>query len=147
MRGIALVLLCLGAEACAADDFKVIRLEQQVLELERKVDELSRDLASLQQRNGMATAAKVSDPRPATNDGATDAIKWLSVAKWKRVHVGMSELDVIDALGPPTTLRGSSVAGASTLFYALELGPGAFLSGSVRFEKRAVVEVDPPVLR
>ena len=145
IRVIAMLVLCLGAQARAADDFKVLRLEQQVLELERRVAELSRELASLQQRAGMP--ARESPLQPAPENETDETSKWLSVANWKRVHPGMTELEVIDALGPPTTVRGSPVAEAATLLYALELGPGAFLSGSVRLEQRAVVEVNPPVLR
>jgi hypothetical protein len=150
MRRIAVALLmCAGLQARAADDFEVDRLEQQVLELERRVDTLSRELASLQQRVG-AQASRVTQPMAEASPSAAVAAespKWFDIASWNRLRVGMGELEVIAALGPPTTVRGSPVAEAATLLYALELGPGAFLSGSVRLEKRVVVEINLPILR
>ena len=48
------LLLAVSLPCFAADDFKVIELEQDVIELERRVEELSRQVAQLQQRNAAA---------------------------------------------------------------------------------------------
>jgi hypothetical protein len=51
------LLLAISLPCFAADDFKVIELEQDVIELERRVEELSRQLAQLEQRGTASTAA------------------------------------------------------------------------------------------
>src|SRR5262245_64153659 len=101
MRAILFGLLVVISLPCAAadDEFKVLRLEQQVLELERKVDDLSRQLADLRQRSLGASrgpGAPSAAPVPADT-------RWLSAANWSRVRPGMTEFELIDILGPPTT--------------------------------------------
>ena len=73
-------------------------------------------------------------------------MQWLDAANWKRVRVGMSELEAINILGAPTSLRGES-SGARTLMYAMEIGSSGFLSGSVELRDRKVVSVQLPALR
>ena len=48
----------------------------------------------------------------------------------------MSEFEVITALGPPSSVRDAD--GSRVLLYALEIGGGAFLGGSVTLRERAV---------
>ena len=137
-----LVTICLPCMA-ADDDFKVLRLEQQVLDLERKVDDLSRQLADLKQRSVSAsTEREESSPAPVAAD-----TRWLSAANWSRVRRGMTEFEVIDVLGPPTTLRGARDSPARTLMYAMEIGSASFLSGNVEMKDGRVVTVNVPVLR
>lgn len=57
----------------------------------------------------------------------------------------MSELEVVELLGTPTSMREEN--GARVLLYSLEIGVGGFLSGSVLLRDRAVVEVRNPELR
>jgi hypothetical protein len=59
----------------------------------------------------------------------------------------MSELQVIETLGPPTSMRGAGDGDERTLFYALEIGAGNFLSGSVQLQDRRVVQISTPVLK
>ena len=144
MRGIyGGLLLALCLPCTAADDFKVIELEQDVIELERSVEELSRQVAQLQQRNAAATppATPVECPAPA------GSVPWLSAANWGRVRAGMSEFEVIDILGPPSSVRGAPESESRTLMYAMEIGSSAFLSGRVELRDRRVVEVHVPALR
>jgi hypothetical protein len=144
MRTILAGLLMAVCLTCAAadDDFKVLRLEQQVLELERKVDDLSRQIADLRQRSASTT------PGPATRSSPVPIdTRWLSVANWSRVRPGMSEFEVIDILGPPTTLRGARDAPQRTLMYATEIGSASFLSGNVEMKDGRVVAVNLPTLR
>jgi len=146
MRGICgglLLALCLPC--MAADDFKVIKLEQDVIELERRVEELSRQVAQLQQRNAAAaTRPETPVERPAVTAGSTP---WLSAANWGRVRPGMSEFEVIDILGPPSSVRGAPDSESRALIYAMEIGSSAFLSGRVELKDRRVVEVQVPALR
>jgi hypothetical protein len=138
----ALVLL---SGLAAGDDFKIIRLEQDMRNLEREVQTLSRQLAELRQyvaRSGEDAALSGRKPPPPPTD---ESPGWLSIANWDRLRPGDDELKVIDALGPPTSMRDEN--GARVLLYAMEIGSSGFLSGSVSLKDRAVVEVRKPVLK
>jgi hypothetical protein len=139
------ILLAFSSAAIHAEDFKVIKLEQDVRNLERQVQDLSRQLDEVR-RNTRMTGAR-STAKDAAEDGVQrTSNNWLSADNWKRVRAGMSELEVIDLLGPPTSLRGDANSGR-TLFYAMEIGSSGFLSGSVRLNARKVVEVQIPTLK
>ena len=139
------LLLAAALPSRAADDFKVIKLEQAVLELERRVEELSREVARLQQRS--------ADPAPlpaAREDCAAETTcppPWLVAANWGRVRAGMGEFEVIEILGPPSSVRGAPGSSSRTLMYAMEIGSSAFLSGRVDLKDRHVIEVQVPALR
>jgi hypothetical protein len=148
MRGTCLgLLLAVSLPAVAADDFKIIELEQDVIELERRVEALARDVEQLQER-GFDRAP------PATAPAGTDcpaaqpcSPAWLSVSSWERVRPGMSEFEVIGILGPPSSVRGAADSPTRTLMYALEIGSNAFLAGHVDLEDRRVTVVQRPTLR
>jgi hypothetical protein len=146
MRGIyGGLLLALCLPCTAADDFKVIELEQDVIELERRVEELSRQVAQLQQRNAAAAILPgTSVECPTVTAGSPS---WLSAANWGRVRPGMSEFEVVGILGPPSSVRGAPESESRALMYALEIGSSAFLSGRVELKDRRVVEVHVPALR
>ena len=57
----------------------------------------------------------------------------------------MSELEVIGALGPPTSMR--TQGNERVLLYAIEIGSSGFLGGSVTLRDRVVSEVRQPVLQ
>jgi hypothetical protein len=134
----------LGVSATSsADDLKTSRLEQDLRTLQRQVQDLSRQVEELQRqwpRTGIRPKVAVS---PAAAPASAD--HWLDAAKWRRLKPGMSELEVISALGPPTSMRADS--GDRVLFYALEVGASGFLGGSVRMRDRVVVEVQTPALQ
>ena len=135
------ILVCLPLNVLA-DDLRVSQLEQEVRRLERQVMAMSRRLdeverpAFTQERSVVPAAAGAA---PASGD------QWIDASKWKRVRPGMSELDVIGLLGPPTSMREED--GERVLLYALELGTSGFLGGSVRLKNRTVASVQMPVLR
>ena len=104
----ALLLLVASLPAFGTDDFKVIKLEQDVRNLERQVQELQRQLADVQQRENRIPAPRGESPAPAA---ATPSTKWLDASAWNRVRPGMKELDVISLLGPPTSMRGAENSG------------------------------------
>lgn len=145
-----LVVLALSAPlaAMAADDLRVMQLEQDVRALRRDVQQLRQQLSSLQ----LATPApgqRPAVPPAAGSPGATPAPgavpPWVDASKWEQLRPGMAELDVIGTLGPPTSMR---TQGADrVLLYAMEIGTSGFLGGSVTLRDRAVVEVQKPVLR
>jgi hypothetical protein len=148
MRAISIGLLLAVCLPCtAADDFKVIELEQDVIELERRVETLTRDLEQLKQRTTGAAATRTAPPGEKCPAVADCSPRWLSAANWSRLREGMSEFEVIDLLGPPSSVRGTTESRSRTLMYALEIGSSAFLSGRVVLDDRRVVEVEKPVLK
>jgi hypothetical protein len=137
----ALLLMCLPLAARAADDGRVQYLESEVRELKRQVMALTRrvdDATTRPDRPGALSS------RPDAN-AAGSSTSWVDAAKWRRLAPGMSELEVVSLLGPPTSMR--EVEGARVLFYAMEIGASGFLGGSVRFRDRAVSEIQVPVLQ
>lgn len=134
--------LLFGSTATAADDFKVIKLEQDVRNLERQVQTLSRQIDELKMQLSRS-GERPSLPQLSTSVATSDA--WLDAAKWQRVRPGMKELDVIGLLGPPASMREEN--GMRVLLYAMQIGSSGFLSGSVSLRDRAVVDVQAPVLK
>ena len=143
MSRMFLVLLALLAlPASAAEDPRLSFLEQEVRNLNRQVQALSRQMDALRTQprriapdSGAPRAAAPVDELP----------QWVSAAKWRQLRTGMSELEVIGALGPPTSMR--EEGGGRVLLYALEIGASGFLGGSVTLRERAVVEVRQPSLQ
>lgn len=143
MRSVMFVaLLCAVGAAAAADDYRIIKLEQDMRNLERQVQTLQREVSELRTRltrsgEKLAPARTGAGAQPASSD-------WLVAANWDRVRVGMNELDVIGVLGPPSSIR--TEGDARMLLYAMELGANAFLGGSVTLRERQVIEVQRPQL-
>jgi hypothetical protein len=137
----AVVLLVFACTGHAADDPRVSFLEQEVRNLHRQVDQLARQVDRLTTRPDRPRTSSATAGRAA----APDPMQWVDAARWKQLRPGMSELDVIGTLGPPTSMR--SEDGARVLLYALEIGSSGFLGGSVVLRDRAVVEVRPPTLQ
>jgi hypothetical protein len=137
------LLVLLAAPALAmADDPRVTRLEQDVRSLQRDVMVLSRQLDQVRLQTTRPTLDGSVPPPPVlalSNPG------WVDAAKWKRLRPGMSELEVIGSLGPPTSTREKD--GSRELFYAMEIGDSAYLAGSVVMRDHVVAEVRSPVLR
>jgi hypothetical protein len=146
MRNMLIALLALlGQSALAADDatYRLMKLEQDVRNLERQVQTLTRQIDELKQQSVRA-GGRLS-PRSSTAPAAASSTAWLEAARWDRVRPGMNELQVIDILGPPTSMRQEE--GARVLLYALEIGGTGFLGGSVELRDREVSEVHKPTLK
>ena len=141
MSRLLLALLILPLTATAADDPRLSFLEQEVRNLQRQVQALSRQVDELKTRPDRPGAQ--TSVRPATAPVGS-APQWVDASRWRRLRPGMSELEVISALGPPTTMR--EEGGARVLFYAMEIGETGFLRGSVKLRERAVVEILQPTL-
>ena len=143
MRVPLLLLVSLIASAAfAADSNRIIALEQDMRNLERQVSTLEREVRELRQRGQTSPlrTGTTSRDEPLTT---TDA--WLSAAKWKTLRIGASEMEVIETLGPPTSMRVDD--GARVLLYAMEIGASGFLGGSVTVKDREVIAIEPPVLK
>jgi hypothetical protein len=128
----------------AAEDFRVMKLEQDVRTLEREVQTLERLVNELQQRTRRNDPAYEIDAAPTHAEDSEQ--KWLESSAWNRIKLGMTELEVIGILGKPTALR-PDPSDRRALLYTLEIGTTSFLTGSVAFEKGKAVEVQKPTLR
>ena len=146
MRYLLIALLALlGQSALAADDatYRLMKLEQDVRNLERQVQTLTRQLDELKQQSARDGDRSSAAPRSAT--APPSSTDWLEAARWDRVRPGMGELEVINILGPPTSMRQEGET--RVLLYAMEIGSSGFLGGSVELRDRKVSEVLEPVLR
>ncbi len=136
-----MMLAALPVVAFADDQGRLSFLEQEVRNLQRQVQTLSRQLDELRTRPARLNNRQ---PQARTSPGETSDA-WLDAAKWRSLRTGMSELEVINALGPPASMRIED--GTRVLLYAMELGGSGFLSGSVKLRDGAVVDVRQPTLR
>jgi hypothetical protein len=134
-------LLLVPATSWPSDLHRLSFLEQEVRNLQRQVLALSRQVEDLARR---PDELKLS-PRPSGNQPRASSDAWIDADKWRRVKPGMSELQVIELLGAPTSMRDHD--DTRVLFYALEVGASGFLGGSVRLRDRAVVDIREPTLQ
>lgn len=138
----ALLMLGIAAVAPAADELKVSQLEQDVRDLQRQVQALTRQVESqraVQPPPAAGVARELRSAPPASIPA------WVDATKWQKIQRGMSELEVITLLGPPTSMR--MEGSARVLLYAMEIGASGFLGGNVRLEDRSVASVQRPTLQ
>jgi hypothetical protein len=141
------LLLLLGQSALAAEDdtYRLMKVEQDVRNLERQVQTQARQLDELRQQQSRAGDRSSSAARSPSASAASSSTAWLEATRWDRVRTGMSELEVINVLGPPTSMR--KEGDARVLLYAMEIGSAGFLGGSVEFRDNAVSAVSKPILK
>ena len=145
MARLFLALMLLPLTAFAADDVRIAYLEQEVRNLQRQVQALTRQLDEVRTRPSRLpreTSRPAAKPGLASDDGLP---QWVDASAWRNLRAGMSELEVISALGAPNTMREED--GARVLLYAMEIGSSGFLGGSIRLRDRKVVEIAQPALQ
>ena len=135
-------LMLISSAAWATNDPRVSFLEQEVRNLQRQVLALSRQVDELRTRPDRLKGRPLA---PAKAASAADPARWTDAANWQRLRAGMSELEVINLLGPPTSMREQE--GARVLLYAMEIGASGFLGGSITLREREVTEVRQPTLQ
>lgn len=152
VRLLMALLLFAPLIAAAQDAVKVARLELDVRQLQREVSMLSQLVNQLRRRGDDAQPALSLPPpaSPGTSARMTPAApstlpQWVSASRWQGVRQGMTELEVISALGVPTSVRKQGED--QVLLYALELGSATFLAGSVTLRNEGVLAVEVPVLK
>ena len=147
MRNLLLALIAVPLLGHAQDDatYRLMKLEQDVRNLERQVQTLTRQLDELKQQSTRAGDRSALGTRSTTGPATTSSTAWLEAARWDRVRAGMSELEVINILGPPTSMR--QEGDARVLLYAMEIGTANFLGGSVELRGKAVSEINKPTLK
>lgn len=135
-----IALMVLAPFAATADDLRIASMEQDIRDLKRQVQTLTRQLEELRR-----LPASPGARRSPSSTGAAASTAWVDLPKWNQLRPGMSEMEVLSTLGPPTTMRDDN--GAKVLRYALEISSGGFLTGSVTLRDRVVVEVKKPELQ
>lgn len=148
MAPAALLILASGwSSVHAADDIRTGKLEQDVLELQRQARQQDRRIEALERE--LATVPRGSGSVPAGARAANSSLPgtWMQIANWDRLKPGMPELDVVQALGPPTSLRNAEDGSRKTLYYAMEIGTGSFLIGTVVIAGQRIVEIQKPTFR
>jgi hypothetical protein len=146
MRSLLLALIAVPLLGHAQDDanYRLMKLEQDVRNLERQVQTLSRQIDELKQQSARVGERSAVGARSSAAP-TTSSTAWIEAARWDRVRAGMSELEVINILGPPTSLR--QEGDARVLLYAMEIGSSNFLGGSVEFRDQAVSAINKPTLK
>jgi len=142
---VTVCLLAILTPSHAAEDYRVMKLEQDVRTLEREVQSLQRVVSELQQRTRRTDPTyelKSERDQPAPESEQA----WLKVSAWNRVRTGMSELEIIELLGKPTAMR-PDANDRRALLYTMEIGTTSFLTGSVAFQAGKVVDIQKPTLR
>ena len=135
-------LLLLPLTASATDEGRLSFLEQEVRNLQRQVMSMSRQIDELRTRPDRPVVRSTASGEAAA---AASTDQWVDAKRWRQIRPGMSELEVIGVLGPPTSMREEN--GVRVLLYALEIGSSGFLGGSVTVRDREVTEVRRPVLQ
>lgn len=140
--------------AAAQDSVQVGRLEQEVRQLQRELLNLSQLVSELRarvERSASETPPPAAVAPRATNELARTATanpedaRWVDAGQWRKLRTGMSELEIIELLGPPTSMRNQG--GERVLLYALEIGDSGFLAGSVTLRDRAAASIQTPTLK
>jgi hypothetical protein len=144
---LAVMVLVAAAPAVAqlpVDDLRVRQLEAEIRRLQQQVEAQARRIELLEQAARITPPAVPSPSAGRVPDGSP---AWLVTANWDRVMPGMTVLEVVAILGRPTSTRRDADDNLSLLFYAMELGPERYLSGTIRVENSSVVEIDRPALK
>jgi hypothetical protein len=147
MAAFAALALTVGPVAVAqipVDDLRVRQLEAEVRRLQQQVDAQARRIEDLER------AARLTPPTTSSPPGILPpdpSPVWLTSASWDRVKTGMTALEVIAVLGRPTSTRNDADGKLRLMFYAMELGPDKYLSGTIRLDDMGVAEINRPALK
>jgi hypothetical protein len=129
-----------------ADELKTTNLQQDVLELQRLVRQQQQHIEALERQAGSRPPVSTT-AAPGVARTTEVPANWLNGSDWERVRPGTSELEVIRILGVPSSLRKSADGVQRVLYYALEIGTGGFLSGSVTIADHKVVAMEKPTIK
>ena len=147
----AAAILALAATTAAyaqvpVDDGRVRQLEQDVMRLQRTVEDQARRILWLEQAARIASpATPLPIAEPSLSQNSSPA--WLVSASWDRIKPGMTPQQVMAVLGRPTSTRNAEDGKLRLLYYAMELGPDTYLTGTIRVDDTGVVEINRPALK
>lgn len=119
-------------------DSRLDKLAMDTAELKRTVADQDHRIAELEKTVKMLQAAAAPVPSPIPNP--TPA--WTKASSWTLIKPGMSEAQVVEILGPPTTEQ--SAIDKRTLYYQPDPHSTSTLSGSVTLTDDRVIATAPP---
>ena len=154
VAAIVLSLACVLVPSWSAadDSARISQLELEIQRLRTRIDEQQRRIERLEEELNRRLGPGFVEPAPEsrTDQGATaarsagEASPWHAAKSWAQVTKGMSEAEVTEILGSPTSAE--SIGSLKTLFYRGEIvGVGA-VSGIVNLRDGRVVAVNKPAL-
>ena len=122
---------------------------QDVAELKRVVRTQDQRIGELEREISRSTSKPPDRDAPRTAERSSQSANaaWLNLKHWERVKTGMSEKQVLDVLGYPTSSRSSENSGGKILFYTQPVGSTGFLSGTVELDNDRVKTVQKPTLK
>jgi len=119
-------------------DPRVDQLAKDTEELKHTVADQDKRISDLEKTVKMLQA--LLNPAPAPIPAVTPP--WTSSSNWTRVKAGMSEADVTEILGSPTSVQ--SVVDSKILFYQSDAKSSSALKGSVTLMDDRVTAMSPP---
>jgi hypothetical protein len=147
--GLAVWIAGISPAEAQLEDFRTRQLMQDIAELKRvvrtqeqRIDQLEREVSRLTSRSPDRGGSRSADKSPASLNAA-----WKNLKNWGRVAQGMSEKQVLDILGYPTSSRTGENGTVKTLFYTEPVGNTGFLSGHVELENDRVRVIEKPALK
>jgi hypothetical protein len=147
--GFAIWIAAVSPAGAQLEDFRTRQLMQDIAELKRvvrtqeqRIDQLEREVSRLTSRSPDRGGSKPTDKSP---NGVNAA--WKNLKNWDRLASGMSEKQVLEILGYPTSARTGENGAVKTLFYTEPVGNTGFLSGRVQLENDSVRLIEKPALK
>jgi Trimerisation motif len=140
--------MALYAEIAGADDAaRISRLESEIRLLRTRVDEQQRRIARLEEELKRQAKEPVVVTIPGRREdripaASPDQLPWHSPDSWTHVSKGMSEEQVTDVLGQPTSVE--TFGRYKTLFYRGTVAGSGSVSGHVNLLDDCVLAVSPP---
>jgi hypothetical protein len=141
----------LNPQAALADDAsRISYLELEIQRLRSRVDEQQRRILRLEEELNRRIDPEFTATMPPSRaaDGVADSpqanepLLWHAKEAWARVAKGMSETDVTEILGPPTSVE--SVGSFKTMFYRGPVAGSGSVNGIVNIRDGRVVAVNAP---
>jgi len=124
------------------EDFRneIKLLKKTTNELNKRIERLERELVNLKTLLNLKVDSK--GIQRLTVDSNIDG--WKNPSSWKKIRRGMSEKQVVNILGKPTSIKiiGDDLR---TLFYQGEVSSSGYLSGNVGFIDDRVYTINKPV--
>jgi hypothetical protein len=111
-------------------------LKQDIAQLKRTIAEQDRRIAQLEKDVRALQISAVPGPIPSLVPA------WHSASNWNLIKVGMSRVQIVEILGPPT--REGSVMDVQTLYYNPGANSTSTLSGTITLVGDRLTEMTPP---
>lgn len=140
--------MALCAEVAGANETaRISRLESEIRLLRTRIDEQQRRIVRLEEQLKRQASEPVVATIPARREDripapSPDQLPWHSAESWTRVSKGMTEEEVTDILGQPTSIE--SFGRYKTLFYRGTVPGSGAVMGHVNLLEDRVLAVSQP---